>query len=204
MEMYLVVRKADKTLVEQSGAYSSPMPSNNIILTNIVKKYGGETTDYEVYSITDDPTIERVLNGDEYSLIWNDNAVTGLDFLLEESKRLIVFRGANPNNTDELKLEIMADGVDSTLIQCTAYASYESDDVNEVDTDFNETLLVPFDSPSGRRAFSKLQFVNGYAEKNFKTTEYGLWRIPSKYKFVGKNAKSYPNYKYEINALLDI
>lgn len=204
MEMYLVVRKADQTLVEQSGAYSSPMPDNNTILTNVVNNKGGETTDYEVYSITDDSTIERVLAGDEYSLVWNDGAVTGLNFSPEDSKRLIIFKGVNPDNTDELKLEIIADGVDSTIVQCTAYVSYESDSVNEVDTNFNETLLIPFNTPSGKRAFSKLQFVNGYAEKNFKTTEYGLWTIPSKYKFAGKNAKSYPNYKYEINALLDI
>lgn len=204
MEMYLVVRKADQTLVEQSGVYSSPMPDNNTILTNVVNKNGGETTDYEVYSITDDSTIERVLDGDEYSLVWNDGDVTGLNFSPEDSKRLIIFKCVNPDNNDELKLEIVADGVDTTLIQCTVYISYESDDVNEVDTNFNETLLIPFDSPSGKRAFSKLTFVNGYTEKSFKTTEYGLWRIPSKYKFAGKNAKSYPNYKYEINALLDI
>lgn len=204
MEMYLVVRKADKSLVEQSGAYSSPMPDNNTILLNVVNRNGGKTTDYEVYSITDDSTVERVLNGDEYSLVWSDGVVTGLNFSPEDLKRILIFVGVDPDNTNERKNEILANGVDTTLIQCTAYISYESDEVNKVDTNFNETLLIPFDSPSGKRAFSKITFVSGCAEKNFKTTEYGLWKIPSKYKFTEKNAKIYPNYKYEINALLDI
>jgi len=204
--MYVLGKISDQSYLryEKFNSEQTKVPTAEDVKNNNAKVLGIDATDIYVYTSTDTTDINRVINNDEFTLNWLNSEITGLDFSSEDSKRLIVLKGVDPDDTSTMKLEIIANNTDVSLVQCTAYISYESEEVNEVDTNFNETLLVPFDPPTGRRAFSRLKFVNGYAEKSFKTSTYGVWEIPNKYKFAGQNAKIYPGYEYQINALLDI
>ena len=76
----LYVRIADQKLVEISS--HAPTPD---FLDAIATNYGGVAADYAYYTMTAAEEV-RVANGDEYTLIWVDKTIKGMDFSIEEKK----------------------------------------------------------------------------------------------------------------------
>jgi hypothetical protein len=212
--MYVVGRIATEELIYVSGILSGGDPKREIIINNILEQNGGVEEDYFIYYIENgSETQVRLFSSDEFDLVWSDvdhggevgitHEITDIDFSKEDNKRQIVFIGYDPERPEERKTEFLANGTDGILLKCTVFDPSDPT-MQKVDTTYTEEIMVPFTDPDKRLAFSKVQFTNGYSEKVFKTTKYGLWSIPSGFNFEGKNAKTYAGAKYELNALLDI
>ena len=150
------------------------------------------------YMAESNDNVARIRNGDTYALVWTDGEVTGFDFSDEDAKNILKFDVKDENN--ETNDTLTANGTD----YLTIYAYVFLPDLSELDTSFNKTILIPIIDPSGKNCFIKTTFVNGAASKVFKTTNYGIWKIPNGYRFADVPLKISNEMIYDINATLDI
>lgn len=172
--MYLVGSKSDKQLLYRSSTYSSNEPSDQIIFANIIDKYSGTATDYCIFRINDATIASvRIQNGDEFSLVWDNNIITGVDFTLEDSKPWIRFY------TDNGKSEILADNMDASVLIIEMWYA----DKSGIDTSFNSSIRFTVATPTGP-AVIKCKFTSGICYKQIRTNLFGDWIFPSNQKRV--------------------
>lgn len=169
--MYIVGRKSDESLVEQSGLYGSGNPDEITVLNNVILRYGGVSADYSVKYFLDNSTeAERLANGDEYTMIWistsADKYIDDVDFSIEDSKNWL--RVTSTKNT------ISGDGVDETRIRFRAYTP----DLSGVDESYNEIKDIPISTPNNGTALLSVEFVSGIGIIDFASTTYGKWKFP--------------------------
>jgi hypothetical protein len=172
--MYLVGLKSDKQLLYRSSTYSSNEPSDQIILENIIEKYGGTAADYSIYRIND-ATIatKRIQNGDEFNLVWDNDIISGVDFTIEDSKPWIKFY------TEDGKSEILANNMDTAVLIMEMWKA----DKSGIDITFNSIIRFTITTPRGP-AIIKCQFVNGICKKQIKTEVFGDWIFPGNLRHV--------------------
>lgn len=207
--LYIIGNRETEELVARTGNYISSPPPTTKILQNISSEYDIPVSGLSIYS----PGTEyenRILNGDDYDLVWSGvynattsgvvNTLVSLDFSAEDNKRLVMFEPVDPSDETIRKSEILGDGIDTARIMTRVYLP----DRSEIDTSYNEELKLPFRDPDNRKAYTKINISGGIGYKDFKTTNYGTWGIPSRYNFEGKNAKIYNQIIYDIDVLMDI
>jgi len=198
---YVAARKDTKVELEKGGnsldftnpthrdAFRAALCNNHGIVDNNLSLF---------YMAESDANVIRIRNGDTYALVWTDGDVTGFDFSDEDAKNILRFDVKDENN--ETNDTITANGTD----YLTIYAYVFLPDLSELDTSFNQTILIPIIDPSGKNCFIKTTFVNGVSTKVFKTTNYGIWRIPNGYRFADVPLKISNEIAYDINATLDM
>lgn len=77
------------------------------LLVALNQNYG---TDISLYTVSDDTEdFSRLQNGDEFSIVWTGNEITGLDWTPEDSKPIV--------KTTASKTVVAADGVDSVDVR---------------------------------------------------------------------------------------
>lgn len=164
LELYIVANRISKEIEEISGTYCSGDPSDFIILDNIINRNGGIFDEYSVFHFNDESVnAKRILNSDEFELIWDENDVIGLDFSKEDNKSVIEFEFD--------KNEIIGDGVD--------YLTYSGRILKngQVDTSINEIVDIPVISPTEGPHTFPIEVINGEASGKFTTTDWGFWNI---------------------------
>ena len=57
--MYIVGKKSDKTVIETSGIYHTGNPPVSAIISNVIKKYGGNEQDYCVYFVPEEESQKK-------------------------------------------------------------------------------------------------------------------------------------------------
>ncbi len=194
--------KLNKALLEYGGR---DIDINNTVIIDSFKNslatnYNVELTNLSFFVEQDNSSnISRIVNGDEFSLAWDsNNCISGFDFSKEDSRNILRFEVRD--ETGEYNDTVLANGVDYLSIMAYIFLP----DFSNIDTTFNETMLIPIKSPSNITAYIKVLFVNGIANKIFKTKEYGIWTIPNGYKFKDINLKISTEMVYDINATLDM
>ncbi len=166
-EMYVVGKKADESFVARSGIYYSPIPNNNTILTNIIKKFGGIAAHYNVFKVTDFNEQDRIMNSDSFLLTWESNIITGIDFTPENSKKFIEF------SVD--KNVVLRNGTDFIIMQ----AKILNSDGVTVDTTFNDTLSLPVGVPYGGHVVKiRGKFTDGVMSRQFMPEALGGYFYP--------------------------
>lgn len=216
--MFIVGQISTEVLIKITGQYISTPPSKTLIRKSVSDESGIEESDLFVYHVSDKSIQSRIINKDDFVIVWGDvpwetlddddqvidsgtnHEITSLDFSVEDNKRIVIFFAVDPDNEENLKQEIIGDGVDFSRVYVKAFLP----DLSAIDTSYNEELKIPFKDPDGRVAFSKVTLTNGVGYKDFKTTKYGIWYILSKYNFEGKNAKVYDQKVYDMSVLMDI
>jgi hypothetical protein len=196
MLFYIVGKIADHTILE----VGTRAPFNLTDLRSAyASNFGGVYTDYYIYSIEEsNPLAIRALREDEYNVVWEDDAITGLDFTPEDTYRIMRFE---PRDENEIVNDTLtANGVDYIDITASVWDC----NVSAIDITFNNTILIPITNPDKKTAFVKTTFINGIATKRFKTLEYGIWNIPNGYKFKEDHIKITNEQILDINALMDI
>lgn len=165
--MFIIGRKSDESFVVNTGTYSS-LPSESDILKWAVDTYGGKTEDYSLY-VADQNAIDRIMGGDSFELIWEDNEVVGADFSIEDSKQRM--------NVSCDKVIVKKDGIDKVHITAKVYYPNTTD----IDANFEESILIPMSTPAGVRELMAT-FTNGICEYDFEphlhTTSVGEYKIP--------------------------
>ena len=198
--MYVIGQLSTGEFVMRTGEYiSGTLPSSDSLLAKAFTDSGIGVADLRLYTVTDPAVIERINKDHEYVLTWTDLEITGIDFSLEDSKRMVVFKATDPTDPDIMKLEIVGDGVDYSRILVQVYLP----DMSGIDTNYNESVKIPFVDPDNRKASLYVNIVNGLAYRDFRSTKYGVWSIISGHNFEGLNAKVYPAV-YDIEVLLNL
>jgi len=167
--MYIVAKIADHSIVKVTGVYYDKPPSENILLDNIVKEFGGATGDYAVLNVDDKSTDALQISKNwSFTLIWSGDTITGIDFTAETAKKWIEFF----NTSDQSTIE--ANDREAILLG----ANVLLDDGLTIDNTFNDFVDVPITTPS-TSTFMRFYFVKGKSSKSFKTDIYGQWTLPS-------------------------
>jgi hypothetical protein len=158
----VIGRISDQTIVEVSGLMGNiNMPSfSAAIATN----YGGQASDYTIYTMSSAEQ-QRYENGDQYSVVWSVNVITGLDFYAEDTKRWI--------RLTSNKTRAAADGVDSIVITINVMKA----DQSSIDTTYNGTIV--FNVQTDVNTLIECVFVAGVCTKTLKTTNSRLYYIPT-------------------------
>lgn len=170
--VYVVVRPADKAdaakkfgLVELNPQHQAK-PVNRF-LDAYAQKYGGVRADYKLFdlrAISGDAVAARVLNGDEFNLVWTGNNVSGVDFAPEDAKFLLDVTAPN--------LEVPADG--ATVVNVTV----ELFNANGTPRgNFSGSRELEISSPIGA-VRHLLNFNAGVAVIPFRTQLAGYWQFP--------------------------
>lgn len=207
--VYVIGNRSTEELVYKTGQYITSPPSVSTILNHVSEDFDVPVSGLCSYGVKG-PIEDRLQSNDDFDLTWSEvynpqtsgsiNTIVGLDFTPEDNKRIVIFFAVDPENEENLKQEIIGDGVDFSRVYVKAFLP----DLSAIDASFNEELKIPFKDPDGRIAFSKVTLTNGVGYKDFKTTKYGIWYILSKYNFEGKNAKVYDQKVYDMSVLMDI
>ena len=198
---YIAVRKDTQVELEKGGnsldfANSTQRNAFRLALCN---NYGIDNSNLSLFYVAEsNDNVARIRNGDTYALVWEDGEVTGFDFSDEDAKNILRFDVKDENNVTNDTLT--ANGTD----YLTIYAYVFLPDLSGLDTSFNQTILIPIIDPSGKNCFIKTAFVNGVSTKVFKTTNYGIWKIPNGYRFTDVPLKISNEITYDINATLDL
>jgi hypothetical protein len=176
---------------------------NNFNLTDFrsafAKNYGGEYTDYYIYSVDESNAgAVRAMKGDEFVVVWEDGAITGLDFTPEDTYRIMRFEPRDENG--DVNDTLIANGVDYVDITATVW----DPTLTNIDTSFNSDVFVPIINPDKKLAEVKITFTNGVSVKRFKTTEYGTWNIPTGYKFKDQKIKITNEMVLDIHAIMNL
>lgn len=189
-------RKTDHKVLEASCRAPYDQES---LRTAVVTNYGGLSEDYVFYAI-EETAIEavRYMRGDECSFVWGGDAITGIDFTKEDSYKVMRFFVTDENGQESDTL--VANGIDYLTIS----ASIWDHEMLNMDSTFSGEVLVPLMDPDKRMAYTKIMFVDGEAQKIFKTTKYGIWRIPNKHKFTDINVITTNETALDINAIMDL
>ena len=162
----------DHVIVEQTEI------SNNVDIAAykeaIATNYGGVSTDYYIFILDPNSTeAKRIRAGDEHVFIWNGDIITGIDFSIEDNRKLFMIRTVDPDNKSIVKDTIVGNNIDSVVIQtrtCLADGT--------LDTSVNATTLIPVIVPDTRIIYLKATIVNGVGnEIVFKTALEGIWSV---------------------------
>jgi hypothetical protein len=164
MLFYIVGKISNKSTIE--SGIRSPFDLT-AFRTSVATNYGGVYTDYFVYSI-DETTADavRVKNGDDWTAVWTGNAITGVSFSTEDSKKWL--------EVSADRVSLMADGKESALIKVSVLTANKSG----TDTSFVGTIDIPMSTPEGQKAV-QFRFIGGRASRSIKAVKSGVWLIPS-------------------------
>jgi len=164
--MYIVGKKSDKTVIETSGIYHTGNPPVSAILGNVIKKYGGNESDYSVYFVPDNASQEKILHGAWYDVIWtgfNTTAkITAVDFARDFSRK---------------KIKVTAD---NTLVMMGENVTFTGEVLNNdgtLDTKYDGTNIVTIGTPDGTLRI-RVHFNNGKCIHVFTPSRYGFYSIP--------------------------
>lgn len=170
--LYISGRIADQVIVETTGIAGNVDMTvyKNAIATN----HGGVAADYYIYTLADSSTeTKRIQAGDEHTFIWTNDEITGVDFSIEDNRKLFTIKTVDPDNKSIVKDTIVGDNIDSVIIQTQTCFADET-----VDTSINAEALIPVLVPDGRTVYLKATIVNGVGnEITFKTTLEGVWTV---------------------------
>lgn len=201
---YITGRISDRAIVENTDI------SSNVDLaaykTAIAINHGGLPADYFIFSLASDSVdAKRICAGDEYVVVWDNNTITGLDFTIEDTRKLFMIKTVDPDNTSVIKDTIVGNNVDSIIIQTrTCFAD------GTLDTSVNASALIPVIVPDRRTIYLKAVIVNGVGnEITFKTALEGIWSVvPTKIMVGLENMRIWgdngPGATNTVNVLMDI
>lgn len=133
---------------------------------NIALNKGGVPSDYDLATLSEtSPIALRIRAGDEFTLIWNGNQISGADFSTFDAKGKIRF-GTNKN-------EVLSDNIDKCRIQVKILDSLDGDTATDI-----TGLMFPVAGPLGK-CMKKVDIVAGSVIFDFKTTMAGTWYFPA-------------------------
>lgn len=201
--MYIIAKTTTGEIIEVVGAVLGRTVNDVQAKNFAVAKAGGTANDYSIFKITDGSINQKKISaGENFDLVW-DNATTptkiiDISFAKEESMLIMRFLPQGPDG--QITDTLVADGIDYITITVSVWFA----DLSNIDTSFNKTLLVPIYNPIKKLCYVKITFVDGVAQRQFKTTEYGVWNIPLGYRFDEVNTKISYEQILDINALFAI
>jgi len=128
------------------------------------------------YNLNPSSDHARILSGDEFTAVWSNNEIVGVDFTVEDTKGWIKFE-SNKNN-------IEGDGVDETIITLTVYESNKSTIKTSLST--VNPKLVPVQTPNGiiKAAMSVTNGVGQLVFKKINDLPLGRYVFPAKDKYL--------------------
>lgn len=203
--LYISGRISDQVIVETTGIAGDV--DLNAYKSAIATNYGGVASDYYIYLLDESSTeAMRIRRGDEHVFIWENDEITGVDFSIEDNRKLFTIRTVDPDNKSVVKDTIIGNNTDSIIIQTKTCFP---DEVT-VDTSVNATALLPVIVPDGRIIYLKATIINGIGnEIVFKTNLEGIWSVvptnimvgTEKLRIWGVNG---PGATNTVNVLMDI
>lgn len=122
---------------------------------------------------TEGSDFKRIMNGDEFVVVWANDKITGVDFSTEDAKGYLKF--------ETNKTEIRGDGVDTATITLTVY---QPDKVTV--KNITAARLIPIKTPSGIIS-ARMAITNGIGTLQFKKINdlpLGKYSIPVHDKYV--------------------
>lgn len=170
--MYLVGRIADQTdiassngLVEINGAteLQSGVPA---FLVSLATNHGGAAMDYNVLQVIANNDIERISAGDEFELVWSADDIIGVDFAIEDAKRIVDFVSD--------KAAINGNGIAEATITITVYES----DGTTVAAGVTASKIWPI-LKNGSTVYTRFTVTNGVGTMIVKRSEGGSFRFPA-------------------------
>ena len=201
--MYIIAKTTGE-IIEVVGPLVSPFIdiADDEALKFVIAKSGGVAGDYSVFRIADGSQNQKKISaGEKFDLVWDNGSpkkIIDVSFTKEESMLIMRFMPQGPDG--QITDTYIADGIDYLQITCSIWFA----DLSSIDTSFNQTLLVPLYNPIKKLCYVKTTFVNGIAQRQFKTTEYGVWNIPVGFKFNEANVKISYEQVLDLNALFAI
>jgi len=169
---FITGRIADQSIVEKTEI------SNNVDIaaykSAIANNHGGVVSDYDIFTLDSNSTeAQRLRRGDECVFVWESDKIIGVDFSIEDNRKLFMIRTVDPDNKSVVKDTIVGNNTDSVIIQvrtCLADGT--------LDTSINASALIPVIVPDGRTIYLKATIVNGIGnEITFKTSLEGIWSV---------------------------
>lgn len=163
---WVIGKKSDESLIE----ISDKKPDFDLaeLQSVIPTNYGGISTDYSYYSITNQE-VRRIHDGDSYVLTWVSNEITDVDFTIEDNKYWLhvsaddtyILNINNPSNSTDITFEM-----------------WDSDNT-AIDTSVNTSgVRIPIGTPDGIRVI-RVDFSSGQAVLEFYTSKSGEWTFPA-------------------------
>jgi hypothetical protein len=158
---FVAGRIADKAVAPSYGVVEfggrNPWDADSM-LANIAINKGGDASDYNLFTAADDSTeATRINRGDEWVPTWTGDAITAIDFSIEDAKKWI--------QVTSDKTSILSDGVEKVMFKIFILKA----DLSGVDDTFEGTLDIPV---SGIDGSSKLRvhFFKGKGSREYSTT----------------------------------
>lgn len=201
---YIFGKIADHSIVEKNGVSSSV--NIDQYKANIATNHGGVASDYCYYALEDSASdTKRILAGDEHTFIWENDEITGVDFSIEDNRKLFTIKTVDPDNKSVVKDTIVGDNTDAVIIQTRTCLADET-----LDTSINATTLIPVTTPDNRTVYLKVTVTNGVGnEITFKTALEGIWTVKPGNIMVGSDKMRLwgvngPGATNTINVLMDL
>jgi hypothetical protein len=161
---YIIGRKSSNEIVEKSQIFT-PVDMASYMAA-LRKNYGEECS---IFALEDnDDQVKRIKNGDEFAAVWDDDEIFGLDFSIEDNKKILKFESD--------KTSFVADGIDSVNISVSVLTPAE-----KLDKTFNDVLDIPV-SIGKITAKIRFTFENGVANREIKTMNPGTLVCPLNYR----------------------
>jgi len=91
MPMYIIAKASSKSEVERRNM--AGLPSQAFLEALAINYADGNVNDIKYYVATSEEEV-RIIRGDEYSLIWVADELTGIDFVIEETKKWLRFESS--------------------------------------------------------------------------------------------------------------
>lgn len=181
MNFYIAANKNTRTILDMginSLELASATPRTSFIEALSVN-YGIAENEIVLYVHGNLEEGQDILEGAAYTLIWDGDEISGIDFTAETLKPIVKAYASETS--------ILANGVDSTTITIEVWKA----DGSGIASNYNNTAIVPVVTPSGTIKL-RAQFVSGVASRVFKTTRPGTWIIPAPLKrYEGVRISSY-------------
>lgn len=160
---WIIGKKSDESILEISN--KRPDFSLQELETIIPQNKGGVSSDYSFLQLSTEE-IDKILDGQSYTIKWVSNDLESIDFTLEESKPW-----AKVSCDKEY---ILNDGVEEAALTVEIWKT----DLSELDTSFQfPNVRIPIKTPNGSKIV-RFDIVNGTAIKKFKTTVSGDYVFP--------------------------
>ena len=126
---------------------------------------------------SDSEEYERFNAGDSYDVVWENSAISGLDFTPEDTKKRFLI------TVSETEIE-EGETVDITV------SLFDSDATTPL-TNVNKTLRMPIQTPFGQSKV-KMNFVNGVATKTITLKNAGVYTIGANHNEGAKSIGTLP------------
>lgn len=179
--MYLIGRIADKAdagsqngLVEISGLMNLVVGVSSY-KEAIATNHGGDAADYDVFEVVSNVDAERIENGDEFDLVWDGDAIDGVDFAVEDAKFIVDF------TTDKDRID--GDGVDTATVSIQIY---QNDGTTPAGV--NASKVVPI-LKDGRSVLTRVTLTDGAGSILVTRSEGGSYRFPAVNKIDNNNVR---------------